>query len=137
MLLIAAVSVVVIGPKDLPRALHAAGKIIRKIKTVSSDIQKSLDKIMEESELEEITRAANRAGGDNVQQMVERQLARESNRPAIDVTAVHVEEETGPEQGDEDLRYDLDDDEDGDAGEVREPMPTAEKPLQNKDSEND
>jgi len=50
MLLIAAVAIVVIGPKDLPRALYAAGKLTRKIKMFTSDIQKSLDKIMHEAE---------------------------------------------------------------------------------------
>ncbi len=80
MLLIVAVAVVVIGPKDLPKALHAAGKIIRKIKLFTSDIQKSLDKIIHEEELSEITRNANKPGGPNLQFEIERQLEEEERR---------------------------------------------------------
>lgn len=80
MLLIVAVAVVVIGPKDLPKALYAAGKITRKIKMFTSDIQKSLDKIIHEEELSEITRNANLPGGPNLQFEVERQLAEEEAR---------------------------------------------------------
>jgi sec-independent protein translocase protein TatB len=147
MLLIAAVSVVVIGPKDLPRALHAAGKFIRKIKVFSSDIQKSLDKIMQEGELEEITRSANKAGGPHVQRTVERQLAKEKAQ-IIDVEAQEVKEEADtafstPPLGDEDLRYDVDDaeGEEGEEGEEVEedsaPEERAENSIRKKDSGND
>ncbi len=77
-LLIVFVAVVVIGPKDLPRALYMAGKFIRKIKSYTADIQKTLDKIMEEGELEEIVRNANKPGGDDLQQKIDRQIAAEA-----------------------------------------------------------
>ena len=79
-LLIVAVAVVVIGPKDLPRALYTAGKIIRKLKMLSNDIQKSLDDVIKDGELEEITRAANKPGGENLQFEIERQLVEEENK---------------------------------------------------------
>lgn len=79
-LLIMAVAVVVIGPRDLPRALYTAGKMIRKLKAFSGDIQKSLDSVIQEGELEEITLAANKPGGDNLQFEIERQLVEEENR---------------------------------------------------------
>lgn len=77
MLVILAVAVVVIGPKDLPRALYAAGKIIRKIRMFTGDIQKSLDVIMRDEELSEITREANKIGGPNLQFEIEKQLQEE------------------------------------------------------------
>lgn len=80
MLLIVAVAVVVIGPKDLPKALYAAGKVIRKIKIFTGDIQASLDKIIHDEELSEITRHANRPGGENLQFEIDRQLAEERLR---------------------------------------------------------
>lgn len=76
-LLIVAVAVMVIGPKDLPRVLYTAGKMMRKFKMITADLQKSLDDVMQEGELEEITRQANKPGGDNLQFAVERQLAEE------------------------------------------------------------
>jgi sec-independent protein translocase protein TatB len=82
MLLIVAVAVVVIGPQELPRALYNAGKIVRKIKTFTGDIQKSLDKIMHDEELEDITREANRIGGPNLQFEIDRQYEEERRRIA-------------------------------------------------------
>ncbi|MCE9507090.1 MAG: Sec-independent protein translocase protein TatB [Alphaproteobacteria bacterium] len=79
-LLIVAVAVVVIGPKDLPRALYTAGKIIRKLKLLSGDIQKSLDDVIKGGELEEITLAANKPGGENLQFEIERQLVEEESK---------------------------------------------------------
>lgn len=80
MLLVLAVAIVVIGPKDMPRALHSAGKFIRKIRIFTGDIQRSLDRIVHEEELNEITREANKIGGENLQFEIERQLAEEERR---------------------------------------------------------
>jgi sec-independent protein translocase protein TatB len=80
LLVILALALLVIGPKDLPRVLYTAGKFIRKIKTFTGDIQSSLDRIMHEEELAEITREANKAGGDNLQFELDRQVEREAAR---------------------------------------------------------
>lgn len=72
-LVILAVAIVVIGPRDLPRILYTAGKFVRKFKVITVDIQKSLDNVMREGELEEITREANKPGGENMQFEIERQ----------------------------------------------------------------
>ncbi|MDI1227054.1 MAG: Sec-independent protein translocase protein TatB [bacterium] len=80
MLVIIAVAVVVIGPKDLPKLLYAAGKFTRKVKIFTHDIQTSLDRIIHDEELNEITREANKPGGENLQFEIERQLAEEERR---------------------------------------------------------
>lgn len=86
LLVILALALLVIGPKDLPRVLYAVGKFIRKIKTFTGDIQNSLENIMRDEELEEITRNANAAGGDNLQFELEKQIqaeeARKTGKPA-------------------------------------------------------
>lgn len=79
-LVIVAVAIVVIGPQELPRLLYSAGKVLRNFKKVTADLQKSLDAIMHEEELEEITREANKAGGDNLQFEVDRQYELEQQR---------------------------------------------------------
>ena len=76
-LIILVVAVVVIGPKDLPRALYSAGKLVRKFRVLTGDIQKSLDHIMQEGELDDIVQQANKPGGENMQQEIERQLQAE------------------------------------------------------------
>ena len=80
MLMILLVAAVVIGPKDMPRALHAAGKLFRKFKMFTGDIQKSLDRIMHEEELNDIMREANKPGGENLQFEIDRQHALEQAR---------------------------------------------------------
>lgn len=86
-LVILAVAVVAIGPKDLPHALYSAGKMLRKIKKFSSDIQKSVNEIMHEEELKEIISEANKPGGENLQQEVERQLQLEKKDKRNDAAA--------------------------------------------------
>lgn len=99
MLLVLAVAVVVIGPKDLPRALHAAGKFIRKFKAFTGDIQKSLDNIMREEDLNEITREANRIGGDNLQFEIDRQYeAEQARRRALDTAEIEEKEDAEAEK---------------------------------------
>lgn len=77
LLVIAIVAVLVIGPKDMPRVLYSAGKIARKIKLFTNDIQKSFEHITHEEELSDIIREANKPGGENLQAEIERQLSAE------------------------------------------------------------
>lgn len=86
-LIILVVAVVVIGPKDLPRALYAAGKLMRKFRVLTADIQKSLDGIMHEGELDEIVQQANKPGGENLQQKIEQQIQAELKDKKNDTTA--------------------------------------------------
>src|SRR6201988_936261 len=54
LLLIGMIALVVIGPKDLPRALRVAGFWVRKARTLSREFQSSIDQMIREAELEEI-----------------------------------------------------------------------------------
>lgn len=58
MLLIAVVTVLVVGPKDLPRVLRAVGKAIGKARTLASRFQSDMDALAREAELEEIRKEA-------------------------------------------------------------------------------
>ena len=80
MLVILAVALVLIGPKDLPRVLYGAGKLLRNVKRFTGDVQKSIDDIMREEELNDIIRDANRPGGDNLQFEIDRQYQIEQAR---------------------------------------------------------
>ncbi len=48
------VAVVVIGPKDLPRALRAAGRWIGKMRRVSNHFRAGVENMIREAELEEM-----------------------------------------------------------------------------------
>src|SRR5712692_3216047 len=54
LLLIGGVALVVIGPKDLPRALRIAGFWVRKARTLSREFQSSIDQMIREAELDEV-----------------------------------------------------------------------------------
>ena len=54
MALIAVVSLIVIGPKDLPVVLRQLGRWTRKARTMASDFQHGVDEMMRESELAEL-----------------------------------------------------------------------------------
>src|SRR5579872_5453616 len=54
LMLIGVIALVVIGPKDLPRALRVAGYWVRKARTLSREFQSSIDQMIREAELDEI-----------------------------------------------------------------------------------
>jgi sec-independent protein translocase protein TatB len=53
-LLIVVVAVVVIGPKDLPRALYKVGQVVGKAKAMARHFRTGLDAMIREAELEEL-----------------------------------------------------------------------------------
>lgn len=54
MALIAAVSLIVIGPKDLPVVLRQVGRWTRKARLMAADFQRGFDDMVRESELDEV-----------------------------------------------------------------------------------
>src|SRR6266849_2123718 len=54
LLLIGVVALVVIGPKDLPKALRVAGFWVRKARTVSREFQSSIEQMVREAELDDV-----------------------------------------------------------------------------------
>ena len=55
-LLIGAVALVVIGPKDLPIALRRLGQFVAKMRSMAAEVRSSLDELARQSELEELRR---------------------------------------------------------------------------------
>lgn len=54
LLMIAIVAVVVIGPKDLPRALYKVGQIMGKARAMSRHFRTGIDAMVREVEMEEL-----------------------------------------------------------------------------------
>lgn len=74
MLLIAAVAIVVIGPKDLPKALRTAGKWMQKARSMAREFQNSIDDMVRESELEELRKTSNSIANFDAKAELEKQL---------------------------------------------------------------
>lgn len=56
LLLIVIVAIVVIGPKDLPRAMRLAGQWIAKMRRISGHFRAGIETMIREAELEEMER---------------------------------------------------------------------------------
>lgn len=54
--LIGIVALIVVGPKDLPRVLRAAARVMQKARSMSREFQSSLAELAREAELDEIKR---------------------------------------------------------------------------------
>jgi sec-independent protein translocase protein TatB len=57
LLIIGAVALVVIGPKDLPKVLKTVGMMVNKARGLAREFQSGLDDMVRESELEELRKA--------------------------------------------------------------------------------
>jgi sec-independent protein translocase protein TatB len=70
--LIAAVALVVIGPKDLPRALRTAGMWARKARTISREFQSSIEQMVREAELDEVKKELQAATSLNLESEIKK-----------------------------------------------------------------
>ena len=117
LLIVAIVALVVIGPKDLPKAMRFVGKWVGKGKAMASHFRSGLDTMMRESELEDMEkqwRAHNDAimraypdistnpaippapGQNDVGQNGVGQNVAGQETPSIAPTPAHVPDESGP-----------------------------------------
>jgi|GraSoiStandDraft_34_1057297.scaffolds.fasta_scaffold308489_2 sec-independent protein translocase protein TatB len=71
MAVIALVALVVIGPKDLPKAMKTAAFWVRKARKLASEFHSGIDQLMREAELEEARDAIRSASQMNVDRALE------------------------------------------------------------------
>ncbi len=57
---LAVLAIIVVGPKDLPRAIKTVTYWIRKARSMARDLQDGLDDVVREAELEDIKKEANK-----------------------------------------------------------------------------
>jgi sec-independent protein translocase protein TatB len=67
LMLIGVVALVVIGPKDLPRAMRVAGYWMRKARTLSREFHSSIDQMIREAELDEMREELKKAADFNIE----------------------------------------------------------------------
>ena len=58
--IVAILAIIVIGPKDLPRAVRTVMRAIRKLRSMAGEFQSGLDEVAREAELDDIRREANK-----------------------------------------------------------------------------
>ncbi|MEX2311135.1 MAG: Sec-independent protein translocase protein TatB [Rhodospirillales bacterium] len=72
--LIAVVALIVIGPKDLPRALKTVTGALRKVKGMARDFQNGLDDIVRESELDDMRKQIEAETGGDIRKSIENSI---------------------------------------------------------------
>ena len=71
---IAVVALVVIGPKDLPRALRTLGIWVRRARSISREFQSSVEQMIREAELDEVRREIEQASKTSLQHELEKTI---------------------------------------------------------------
>lgn len=74
LLVIALVALVVIGPKDLPKVLRAAGKWAAKARAVAREFQSSIDQMIRESELDEVRKEVEKVAATDIGHEIEQSV---------------------------------------------------------------
>ncbi|SLN77223.1 Sec-independent protein translocase protein TatB [Oceanibacterium hippocampi] len=74
MMVVAVVAIIVIGPKDLPKALSTVGKLVGKARAMAREFQSGLEDIAREAELDEIKKTVDKAGAFNPKKQIENMI---------------------------------------------------------------
>lgn len=74
MALVAAVALIVIGPKELPRVLRQVGIWVRKLRLLAGEFQKNIDDMVREAELDDVKRDVERLGRVDLNREVEKTI---------------------------------------------------------------
>ena len=56
------VALLVIGPRDLPKALHSVGKWVRKARSITREFQRHIDDMVRDADIEEVKQLRQHAG---------------------------------------------------------------------------
>lgn len=71
---IAVLALIIIGPKDLPRALKTVTGVIRKMKGMARDFQSGMDDIVRETELMDMKKQIEAETGGDLQKQIENSI---------------------------------------------------------------
>lgn len=74
MFLVAVLALIVIGPKDLPRALKTITGMIRKVRGMARDFQSGLDDIVRETELADMRKEIESGAGGDIRKQIEESI---------------------------------------------------------------
>lgn len=72
--LVLVVALLVIGPKDLPKALYTVGKWVRKARAVTGDFQRHIDTMVRDAELEDARKGLQQASNFSIKREIERSV---------------------------------------------------------------
>lgn len=71
LLIVGLIAVLVVGPKELPRAIRGVSKVVKQARGLAREFQSGIDDIVRESELEDLRRDVNSIGNVNLRRELE------------------------------------------------------------------
>lgn len=74
LILIAVIALIVVGPRDLPRMMRQAGRMVAKAKSMASEFTAAFDQMARETEMEELRKEIDALKRDNVVAQAKREL---------------------------------------------------------------
>ncbi len=83
--LIAAVALIVIGPKDLPRVMRNLGQWTRRARGMAAEFQRNLDDMMREAELDEIRKEVEKVSPTDFKAGLEKMVGADGIKEALKV----------------------------------------------------
>ncbi len=75
MLVVLVIAIVVVGPKDLPKAIATISRYIRKARTMAKDFQTGMDQLAKDTEFEDIQKDIKKATAFDIKADLEKTLA--------------------------------------------------------------
>lgn len=100
MAVVAMVALVVIGPRDLPKALRSMGQLVAKARSTMRELQSSFDELARDAELEELKKTVDEATRMDPDREIERafdmedrpRLSKSGGAPDVDAVKADVGE---------------------------------------------
>jgi len=83
------VAVLVLGPKELPQAMRTMSKILRKMRSLTSELQGHMNEIVREAELDEVRQSIKKLSSTNIKAELAKvvdpngELSKELSQPLI------------------------------------------------------
>ncbi|GLQ07472.1 Sec-independent protein translocase protein TatB [Sneathiella chinensis] len=71
MVFVVIVAILVIGPKDLPRAIASVGKYVRKARALARDFQSGIDDLARDAELDDLKKTVQNGTDFNIKKQIE------------------------------------------------------------------
>lgn len=73
-LLVAIITIIVVGPKDLPRVIRSVSQWVRKARSMAREFQSSLEEVAREAELDDVRREVQSISKDGLSKSLERKF---------------------------------------------------------------
>lgn len=74
LLIIALVTIIVVGPKELPRVLRTVTQMLRKIRAMASEFQSGIDELAREAELDDLKKDIEKAASTDIAAELENEI---------------------------------------------------------------